>query len=147
MDDLTPSRTPDWHFGRLSDQFRRYSAHQHDLVRTLSDQRQGSARSSDGGTSVSLGCGGETLAASGARGGPFAELFEAIGMTRPTDPIQPELLPARARFMVRVAPVGRPHRQTKRNYDYFADLNAALAACGEKPMTVDIPPAPSSDQS
>jgi hypothetical protein len=30
--------------------------------------------------------------------------------------------------MVRVAKVGRPHRATRRNYDYFEDLNAALAA-------------------
>jgi hypothetical protein len=30
--------------------------------------------------------------------------------------------------MVRVAPVGRPHRATKRNYDYFEALNSNLAA-------------------
>jgi hypothetical protein len=30
--------------------------------------------------------------------------------------------------MVRVAPVGQPHRATKRNYDYFEELNARLAA-------------------
>jgi hypothetical protein len=30
--------------------------------------------------------------------------------------------------MVRVAPTSRPHRATKRDYNYFDDLNAALAA-------------------
>ena len=30
--------------------------------------------------------------------------------------------------MVRVAPVGQPHRATKRDYDYFEELNAKLAA-------------------
>ncbi len=36
--------------------------------------------------------------------------------------------PSSSRFMVRVAKVDRPHRPTKRNYDYFAELDAALAA-------------------
>ncbi len=31
-----------------------------------------------------------------------------------------------SRFMVREVKVGRAHRSTKRNYDYFEDLNAAL---------------------
>jgi hypothetical protein len=30
--------------------------------------------------------------------------------------------------MLRVAPTGRLHRATKRNYNYFDDLAAALAA-------------------
>jgi len=29
--------------------------------------------------------------------------------------------------MLRVSPVARPHRATKRNYDYFDRLNAELA--------------------
>jgi hypothetical protein len=33
----------------------------------------------------------------------------------------------RSRFMVRVAKVDKPHRTTKRDYDYFEALNAALA--------------------
>lgn len=36
--------------------------------------------------------------------------------------------PPPERFRVRVAPVGRPHRTTKRNYDYFEELNTKLAA-------------------
>jgi hypothetical protein len=33
--------------------------------------------------------------------------------------------------MVRVSPVDRPHRSTKRDYDYFEELNAQLAATKE----------------
>jgi hypothetical protein len=33
--------------------------------------------------------------------------------------------------MVRVTPVDRPHRSTKRNYDYFEELNAQLVATKE----------------
>jgi hypothetical protein len=36
--------------------------------------------------------------------------------------------PPPERFRVRVADVGRPHRTTKRNYDYFEELNASIAA-------------------
>jgi hypothetical protein len=36
--------------------------------------------------------------------------------------------PPPERFRVRVATVGRPHRATKRNYDYFEELNATIAA-------------------
>ena len=60
--------------------------------------------------------------------GPFDEFIAAV-----TDPEATHLAPAGplpppSRFMVRVSPVGQPHRTTKRNYDYFAELNARLAA-------------------
>ncbi len=35
--------------------------------------------------------------------------------------------PPSSRFMLRVAPVTEPHRRTKRNYDYFTELDAALS--------------------
>jgi hypothetical protein len=57
--------------------------------------------------------------------GPFDDLFEAV--TRSSGwPNRP--LPRPSRFMVRVAAVPKPHRATKRDYDYFTELNAALAA-------------------
>ncbi len=56
---------------------------------------------------------------------PFDEVFAAVSKDA-NEP--PAVLPPRSRFMVRVAKVGRPHRATRRNYDYFEDLNAALAA-------------------
>jgi len=42
-----------------------------------------------------------------------------------TTPSSPPLEPLRT--MLRVSPVARPHRATKRNYDYFDRLNAELA--------------------
>jgi hypothetical protein len=36
--------------------------------------------------------------------------------------------PPPSRFMLRVTPTGRPHRPTKRNYDYFDELTSRLAA-------------------
>ena len=57
---------------------------------------------------------------------PFDELVAAVSESpaerwrRSGPPPPPE------RFRVRVASVGRPHRATKRNYDYFEDLSAAL---------------------
>jgi hypothetical protein len=40
--------------------------------------------------------------------------------------------PPPERFRVRVAPVGRPHRATKRNYDYFEELTASIDAITEQ---------------
>jgi hypothetical protein len=60
--------------------------------------------------------------------GPFDEFITALTLA-PTDPPEPmPPLPPPSRFMVRVAPVGQPHRTTKRDYDYFEELNAKLAA-------------------
>ncbi len=36
-------------------------------------------------------------------------------------------LPPRSRFRVRMVPVGRPHRATKRDYDYFEELNTRIS--------------------
>jgi hypothetical protein len=62
-----------------------------------------------------------------APSGPFDDFIAAAststaGRPRPVGP-----LPPRSRFMMRVATVDRPHRATKRNYDYFEELKAALA--------------------
>lgn len=55
---------------------------------------------------------------------PFDDLIAAVTSARTarlaTQPTSP-------RFMVRVADVGRPHRSTKRSYDYFSELNTLLA--------------------
>jgi hypothetical protein len=40
-------------------------------------------------------------------------------------------LPPQSRFRVRTVPVGRPHRATKRDYDYFGELNARIAGTGK----------------
>jgi hypothetical protein len=62
------------------------------------------------------------------RPGPFDDFFDAVtgSAIGPTQPMAP--LPPPTRFMLRVARVGQPHRATKRNYDYFEELNANLAA-------------------
>jgi|GEM_PF-7040050 len=57
----------------------------------------------------------------------FDDLIASVTSTSPTT-VEPTVVPPRSRFMVRVAQVGRPHRQTRRNYDYFVELNAKLAA-------------------
>jgi hypothetical protein len=57
---------------------------------------------------------------------PFDSVFEAVSGAVTWKPDRP--LPPASRFMLPVATVGRPHRSTKRNYDYFEDLNRALAA-------------------
>jgi hypothetical protein len=60
--------------------------------------------------------------------GPFDEFLAAVTDPGP-DPLRSAgPLPPPSRFMVRVAPVGKPHRATKRNYDYFEELNLRLAA-------------------
>ena len=63
-----------------------------------------------------------------APSGPFDEFIAALtdAPIGPPPPMRP--LPPPSRFMVRVAPLGRPHRATKRDYDYFEELNAKLAA-------------------
>jgi len=45
-----------------------------------------------------------------------------------TDVPRLPVVPPPSRFMVRVARTARPHRATKRNYDYFDELTAALEA-------------------
>ena len=70
----------------------------------------------------------ESVLAGGADGapGPFDDFIAAVTNT-PSTPVAPPPLPPPSRFMVRVAPVRKPHRSTKRNYDYFEELNASLA--------------------
>jgi hypothetical protein len=58
---------------------------------------------------------------------PFDAL--ALSITGPPPHVAPQPMgqPSR-RFMLRVAPTGRLHRATKRNYNYFDQLATALAA-------------------
>jgi hypothetical protein len=58
--------------------------------------------------------------------GPFDDFIASLS-TSPARPRPVGPLPPRSRFMMRVASVDRPHRSTKRNYDYFEVLKAALA--------------------
>jgi hypothetical protein len=59
--------------------------------------------------------------------GPFDDFIAAMTGTGLTPAAPSAPLPPPGRFMVRVAPVGKPHRATKRNYDYFEELNVRLA--------------------
>jgi len=60
--------------------------------------------------------------------GPFDDLFDSFtGGTVPDRPLPPP-----DRFRVRVAQVPKAHRVTKRDYDYFKELDAALAARSER---------------
>ena len=59
--------------------------------------------------------------------GPFDDFIAAVTTSTSDPEVPPPPLPPPSRFMVRVAPVGKPHRSTKRNYDYFEELNASLA--------------------
>jgi len=63
---------------------------------------------------------------------PFDDLITAVAR-QPTRGPSAGPLPPPARFRVRVAEVGRPHRATKRNYDYFEELNSEIAARAELP--------------
>jgi hypothetical protein len=60
--------------------------------------------------------------------GPFDDLLAALTTPKARRPVRVGPPPPRSRFMMRVAAVDRPHRVTKRDYDYFEELNAALAA-------------------
>ncbi len=55
---------------------------------------------------------------------PFGEILALAG---PADE-EPKRVPPPSRYMVRVATIEPPHRMTKRNYNYFKDLDDALAA-------------------
>jgi len=59
--------------------------------------------------------------------GPFDDLVAVVGQTQRESIRRNGPLPSRSRFMVRVARVPKASRATKRNYDYFEDLNVALA--------------------
>jgi hypothetical protein len=60
--------------------------------------------------------------------GPFDAFIAAVSDSTATPPVPMAPLPPPSRFMVRVAQVAPPHRATKRNYDYFEELNIRLAA-------------------
>jgi len=62
---------------------------------------------------------------------PFDDLISAVSSRSVDLARQRGTLPPQSRFMVRVSPVDRPHRSTKRDYDYFEELNAQLAATKE----------------
>jgi len=57
----------------------------------------------------------------------FDDLIDAVTSSS-AEAAEPLILGPRSRYMVRVAKVGKPHRPTRRNYDYFEELNAMLAA-------------------
>jgi hypothetical protein len=61
-------------------------------------------------------------------GSPFDELFAAVSALSAATTVSRVIEAPASRFMVRVAKVNKPHRATKRQYDYFEDLNTALAA-------------------
>jgi hypothetical protein len=65
--------------------------------------------------------------------GPFDELFEVVSQTH-RESVRTGPLPPRTRFMVRVARVPKPSRTTKRNYNYFEELNSALAQRSATPQ-------------
>jgi hypothetical protein len=67
--------------------------------------------------------------------GPFDDFIAAVSTSPARRPRPVGPLPPRSRFMMRVASVDRPHRATKRNYDYFEELKAALAALADDSNT------------
>jgi hypothetical protein len=66
----------------------------------------------------------------------FDDLVTAVSTSRRARKLLGPLPPAR-RFMVRVAPVSKPHRSTKRNYDYFEELNASLKKLADSDFGTD----------
>lgn len=70
-----------------------------------------------------------------APAGPFDGLIAAVAAPSTRRPLRVGPLPPRSRYMMRVASVDRPHRATKRNYDYFEELNAALADLRDRKPT------------
>lgn len=59
---------------------------------------------------------------------PFDEVLAAISESSAQRARRSGPLPPPERFRVRVTSVGQPHRATKRNYDYFDELNMAIRA-------------------
>jgi hypothetical protein len=57
---------------------------------------------------------------------PFEALLSSVnfGLSDASSVVRPPP----SRVMLRVTPAGRPHRPTKRNYDYFDELTSRLAA-------------------
>jgi hypothetical protein len=108
------------------EQFRACSARRRQIVATMGN----SAPKADRKVPVASF---ESLMADVA--GPARSALEDViaAVTAPQDALA-GVEPNSPRFMVRVANVDRPHRPTKRNYDYFKELDAALAARhGEQP--------------
>jgi hypothetical protein len=67
---------------------------------------------------------------------PFDDLVTAVSTSRRAKKLVGPLPPPR-RFMVRVAAVSKPHRSTKRNYDYFEELNASLKKLADPHIGAD----------
>jgi len=104
---------PDHHpADRLNEGLRRYADRQAQLLAAVGTVGTGSNRYA-------------TRVAAHRAPSVFDDLIAAV--TSPA-PAEPAVQPPRSRYMVRVAKVGRPHRPTRRNYDYFGELNAKLAA-------------------
>src|SRR5664280_3320652 len=103
--------------GRLHEALDRYAAHQSQLLDTVGMLHGRSRRYA-------------TRVASHRPPSAFDDLIAAVtaAPTGPTGPTGPQIRPPRSRYMVRVARVGGPHRPTRRNYDYFGELNARIAA-------------------
>jgi len=98
---------------RLHEGLSRYAERQAQLLAAVGNVRPGSNRYA-------------TRVAAHRPPSIFDDLIAAV--TGTSAPAEPVVRPPRSRYMVRVARVGRPHRPTRRNYDYFEELNAKLAA-------------------
>jgi hypothetical protein len=107
----------------VADRFRACSERQRQIVALMKDWRTGSPVLESGPSSTSQF---EDLHKAVARPAlsPFDDLIAAVTAV---ETAQLQVQPNSPRFMVRVVDVGRPHRSTKRNYDYFEELDATLA--------------------
>jgi len=116
-------RSAEHQMSSVAERFRSYSARQIQIAATIGDRRSG-FQASEPMPAVAIPFEDLVTARAGPGLSPFEDVIAAVTSLRAT---RPEVEPTSPRFMVRVADVGRPHRSTKRDYDYFAELNAALA--------------------
>jgi len=72
-----------------------------------------------------------------APAGPFDDIIAAMGAPLEARAALNRPLPPPSRFRMRVASVSGPHRATKRNYNYFEELNDALSRISDKSRSND----------
>jgi hypothetical protein len=113
---------PEWQMNKVAERFRSYSDRRRQIVGTV-----GNRRSSPPAFEPMSGTSPFEDLLSAVASPVLSPLEELIAAVTAPPPGRPPVEPLSPRFTVRVAHVGQPHRPTKRNYDYFRELDAALA--------------------
>jgi hypothetical protein len=126
--------SPDWKMHEMAEQFRVVSSARRQMAQTIvliqpappGGHHAAESRAVADGSPHRVSCTDQAPAAERSPT-PFDDIFASVSTPIGSAGAGRVIDAPPSRFMVRESKVIRPHRTTKRNYDYFEELNVALA--------------------